>query len=136
MIDRIDGLRGAPPAARPGSPAPAGGQRFAEALAAMERSPLEFSKHMVRRVEQRGLRLDDERVSRLEQAVSRAEEKGSRDSLILLDELAVVVSVRNHTVITAVDEASRKEQVFTNIDSVVIAEPARNGQQERDIERS
>ena len=54
--------------------------------------------------------------------MGRAEAKGSRDSLVLLDELALVVSVRNHTVVTAMDEASRKEHVFTNIDSVGIAE--------------
>ena len=47
--------------------------------------------------------------------------RGARDSLVLLDELALVVSVRNHTVITAMDESSRRDHVFTNIDSVVIA---------------
>jgi len=39
----------------------------------------------------------------------------------MLDKLALVVSVRNKTVITAMDEARMKEGVFTNIDSVVIA---------------
>jgi flagellar operon protein len=73
-------------------------------------------------MEQRGVQLDDERMRRLETAVGRAEAKGSRDSLILLDDLALVVSIQNRTVVTAVDEASQKEHVFTNIDSVVIAE--------------
>lgn len=82
---------------------------------------LQFSGHAAKRIEQRGLHLDGERMRRLEAAVDRAEEKGSRDSLVLLDELALVVSVRNHTVITALDEASRRDHVFTNIDSVVIA---------------
>ena len=54
--------------------------------------------------------------------MGRAQEKGSRDSLILLDELALVVSVRSRTVVTAMDEASRSDHVFTNIDSVVIGE--------------
>jgi flagellar operon protein len=66
--------------------------------------------------------MDEQRLERLEAAVERAEAKGSRDSLILLDELALVVSVRNRTVVTAMDEANRKEHVFTNIDSVVIAD--------------
>ena len=128
MVDVIGGLR---PEAVPGPdrgpqrsarPAESGGPRFDAVLAAMDGSQLEFSKHAMRRIEQRGLRLDDQRIERLEQAVGRAQEKGSRDSLILLDELALVVSVRSRTVVTAMDEASRSDHVFTNIDSVVIAE--------------
>ena len=66
--------------------------------------------------------MDPARLERLEQAVGRAADKGSRDSLILLDELALVVSVQHRTVVTAMDETASKEHVFTNIDSVVIAD--------------
>jgi len=82
---------------------------------------LRFSRHATQRIEQRGMEIDAARMERLHRAVDQAEAKGSRDSLILLDELALVVSVQNRTVVTAVDEASRREHVFTNIDSVVIA---------------
>jgi flagellar operon protein len=85
-------------------------------------APVAFSGHASRRLEQRGVEFGDEQMRRLQSAVERAEAKGSRDSLILLDDLALVVSIQNHTVVTAVDEASQKEHVFTNIDSVVIAE--------------
>jgi flagellar operon protein len=83
---------------------------------------LHFSKHATKRLEQRGLDMDAAQMERLERAVGQAAEKGSKDSLILLDELALVVSIQNRTVVTAVDEASRREHVFTNIDSVVIAQ--------------
>lgn len=106
------------PAARPAGVA-TGERGFADALDRAGR--LAFSGHAAKRIEQRGLDLDASRMQRLEDAVARAASKGSRDSLILLDELALVVSVRTNTVITAMDEASRKEHVFTNIDSVVIA---------------
>lgn len=66
--------------------------------------------------------IDAARMERLGRAVDQAADKGSKDSLILLDELALVVSIQNRTVVTAVDEASRREHVFTNIDSVVIAQ--------------
>ena len=59
-------------------------------------------------------------ANRLKSAVERAEAKGSSESLILVDDLAFVVSVKNKTVITAVDQDRAKENVFTNIDSVVI----------------
>jgi flagellar operon protein len=59
-------------------------------------------------------------LDRLNGGVARAAAKGSRDSLVLLDDTAFVVSVRNRTVITAVDRARMRDQVFTNIDSAVI----------------
>lgn len=102
--------------------ATADGDSFGAVMDRIAGSSLTFSGHALKRIEQRGLKLDAERLQRLERAVDRAAEKGSRDSLVLLDELAVVVSVQNRTVVTAMDEASRKESVFTNIDSVVIAD--------------
>jgi flagellar operon protein len=106
------------PAARPGETAGAGFQAALD----QARSPVSFSRHAAKRIEERGLELDPARLARLEAAVGRAAEKGSRDSLILLDELALVVSVQHRTVVTAMDEATSKEHVFTNIDSVVIAD--------------
>ena len=82
---------------------------------------IHFSKHAAKRIEQRGLDLNGEQMARLQRAVGQAEAKGSKDSLILLDELALVVSVQNRTVVTAMDGQSGKDHVFTNIDSVVIA---------------
>ena len=101
--------------------APAAGASFADALqTASSAGGLKFSGHALQRLDRREIDLGGTRMARLEDAVSKAEAKGSRDSLILIDELALVVSVRNRTVITAMDSASRKENVFTNIDSVVI----------------
>ncbi len=82
---------------------------------------IHFSKHAQKRLEQRGIDMAGDRMARLEQAVGQAAAKGSRESLILLDEMALVVSVQNRTVVTAMDQQARKEQIFTNIDSVVIA---------------
>ena len=82
---------------------------------------IQFSKHATKRIEQRGLEMDAGQLARLQRAVGQAEAKGSKDSLILLDELALVVSVQNRTVVTAMDGQSSKEHVFTNIHSVVFA---------------
>lgn len=123
MAGEITGAAGAiGPAVQPLGTSVRGGQPDGAFRLALERSQLEFSSHALKRIEQRGLQIDGPRLERLGQAVDRAESKGSRDSLILLDELALVVSVQNRKVVTAMDESSRKEHVFTNIDSVVIAE--------------
>ena len=82
---------------------------------------LQFSKHALQRLQRRGIELDGATMKRLHEGVSRAAGKGSRDSLVLVDNTAFVVSVRNHTVITAVGSEHMKDNVFTNIDSAVIA---------------
>jgi flagellar operon protein len=119
------GLTG--PAAPTAPAAPGGAQRaetpggasFADAL--QQASGLQFSKHALARVERRGIELDAPTLQRLSAGVDRAAGKGARDSLVLVDGTAFVVSVRNHTVITAVDSEHMKDNVFTNIDSAVIA---------------
>ncbi|HEY6780206.1 MAG TPA: TIGR02530 family flagellar biosynthesis protein [Thermoleophilaceae bacterium] len=83
--------------------------------------PLQFSKHALQRVERRGIQLEGQTLERLQSGVDRAAAKGSRDSVVFLDGTAFVVSVKNRTVVTAVDTEHMREQVFTNIDSAVIA---------------
>lgn len=81
---------------------------------------LKFSAHAQQRLAARNIRLTPEDLAKIGSAVNKAAEKGAQDSLILMDRLALVVSVRNRTVVTAVDESSMKEHVFTKIDSTVI----------------
>jgi flagellar operon protein len=81
---------------------------------------LKFSGHALDRLADRKVVLTEDKTERLLRAVDAAETKGSKDSLVLLDELAFVVSVKNRTVITACDTSSLKEGVFTKIDSAVL----------------
>ncbi|HEX3011056.1 MAG TPA: TIGR02530 family flagellar biosynthesis protein [Syntrophomonadaceae bacterium] len=83
-------------------------------------SELKFSGHAQQRLQSRNISLSADEVNKIKEAVGKAREKGSRDSLILMNDLALVVSVKNNTVITAVDGGSLKDNVFTNIDSAVI----------------
>lgn len=82
---------------------------------------LQFSAHAQQRLQQRSASFGPVELAKVEAAVERAVEKGGRESLILLKELALVVSVTNRTVITAVETDQTQQNVFTNIDSVVIA---------------
>ncbi len=81
---------------------------------------LKFSAHAQARLQSRNIELSTEDLVRLRDGVAQAAAKGSRESLLLKDGVAFVVSVKNNTVITAVDAASMKGNVFTNIDSAVI----------------
>ncbi|MBD3176258.1 MAG: hypothetical protein GF320_13855 [Armatimonadia bacterium] len=102
------------------------GQSFADVLRSQqtatptEAEPLKFSGHAQSRMESRGIRLSSDDVARIEGGVDRAATKGGRESLVLMDDLALVVSVKNRTVITVIDGESRKENVFTQIDSAVV----------------
>jgi flagellar operon protein len=76
-----------------------------------------FSKHAQKRLEQHGFQLTEDDVQKVGEAVEAMKEKGSNDSLILYDDLALIASIKNRTVITAL-RSSEISQV-TNIDSVI-----------------
>ncbi len=112
-----------PPAGRPesrrdaNSTAPA----FKDILAQLIRpGELQFSSHCLKRLEQNDINLNAEQVDKLRNAVQKVETKGSRDSCIVMDDMAFIVNVVNRTVITVVDGPRMKDNVFTNIDSAVI----------------
>ena len=111
---------GLAPAAAPAAPPAVKGASFADVLRT-QASSLKFSSHAIQRVERRGIDLGPETLGRLTDGIERAAGKGSRSSVVFVDSTAFVVSVPNRTVITAVDREHMKEQVFTNIDSAVIA---------------
>lgn len=82
---------------------------------------VEFSNHAIRRLESRQIDIEEnDRIERLNRGVELAAEKGSEESLILVDSTAFIVSVKNNTVITTVSADDLKGNVFTNIDSAVI----------------
>ena len=81
---------------------------------------VKFSNHARQRLVSRNINLTVQELEKINAAIDKAAQKGARESLILMDNLALVVSVKNKTVITAVDGGSLKENVFTNIDSAVI----------------
>ena len=83
-------------------------------------SGLKFSNHALDRLNRRGVNIDGQTVERLDNAVSAAGKKGAGQSLVLLDEMAFLVSVKNRTVITAMETNQMKQGVFTQIDSAVI----------------
>ncbi|MGE5422095.1 MAG: TIGR02530 family flagellar biosynthesis protein [Ignavibacteriales bacterium] len=80
---------------------------------------IKFSSHAQQRLKSRNIEFGSVEMQKLQNAVSKAREKGARDSLIMMNDLALIVSVKNNTVITAVDGDSLRENVFTNIDSAV-----------------
>ncbi|MCI5584756.1 MAG: flagellar protein [Lachnospiraceae bacterium] len=81
---------------------------------------LRFSKHATNRLADRSITLSNNQLDRLTEGARRAGEKGIRESLVMVDQLAFIVNVPNHTVITAMDQTETNENIFTNIDGAVI----------------
>lgn len=81
---------------------------------------LKISAHAMDRLKERNISLSDTDMNNLKSAVDNIRSKGGREALILYNNVAFITSIRNNTIITAVDQSSLKENVFTNIDSAVI----------------
>lgn len=86
----------------------------------VEATEVKFSKHAEYRLQSRNITLSQAQKAKMSEAVAKAESKGVRDSLILMDDMAFVVNIRTRTVITAANNSELKENVFTNIDGAVI----------------
>ena len=80
---------------------------------------LKFSKHANARLATRNINLADLQMEHLENGTTKAREKGIQESLIMVDDLAFIVNVKNNTVITAVGDST--DSIFTNIDGAVIS---------------
>lgn len=93
---------------------------FQEILQSKGNEQLKFSKHATVRLADRGIELTDAQLERLNDGAQKAGQKGIRDSLVIVDNLAFIVNVPNKTVVTAMDSRETEENVFTNINGAVI----------------
>jgi flagellar operon protein len=82
---------------------------------------LTFSRHAQKRLEMRGIQFTPQGLERINQAVDRAAEKGSRDTAVVAGDLALVVNVAKRTVVTVMNRDAMQDSIVTNIDSAVFA---------------
>ena len=100
---------------------PKNGGGFAGVLESrLNDSKVRFSGHALERLKERGIKLGENELAKLEGAVSSVAAKGGNESLIMVGDAALLVSVKNRTVITAFDRNNLEGNVFTRIDSAAI----------------
>ncbi len=80
---------------------------------------LKFSNHALDRMNTRGISFTPEQITKIEQGMQKATGKGAKETLVLTDNSALIVSLKDSMVVTVMDKAMLKENVFTNIDSTV-----------------
>lgn len=85
-----------------------------------QQADLIFSKHANERLATRNIHLNDEQLNRLNKGLKQAREKSINESLVMMDNIAFIVNVKNNTVVTAMDQETNDNNVFTNIDGAVI----------------
>ena len=81
---------------------------------------VKFSQHAQERLRARNISFSASDIANLEGAVNSVAQKGGKESLVMMGDAALVVSVKNRTVVTAMDRSQMKGNVFTNIDSAVV----------------
>lgn len=110
-------IGGVPPGKAPVKPTEATGDAF---QAILDRQLVKFSHHADQRLAQRGIQLAPEQLRQIGGAIDKAAAKGAKDSLILFQDMAFIVNIKNRTVVTAMDGASMNDHVFTKIDSTIV----------------
>lgn len=79
-----------------------------------------FSKHANERLASRNINLDANQMERLNKGIMQAKEKRINESLVMMDNIAFIVNIKNNTVVTAMDQTTNDSNIFTNIDGAVI----------------
>jgi flagellar operon protein len=85
-----------------------------------KQTEVKFSKHALDRLQDRNIKLSKDDLSKINDAVNKAAEKGVKEALIIMGNTALVTSIKNKTVITAATEDNLKNNIFTNIDGAII----------------
>lgn len=93
---------------------------FEETLQQALTPKLKVSKHAERRLAERAIEVSDAEWMRIESKIDEARTKGVKDSLVLLDNVAMIISAKNSTVITAMNRKEAADQIFTNIDGTIL----------------
>lgn len=85
-----------------------------------QRQSIKFSKHAVERMQIREIGLDNNELTKIEEAIDKASKKGVKEALILMNDKAFIASVKNKTIVTTVSKEQLKNNIFTNIDGAII----------------
>jgi len=79
-----------------------------------------ISSHAAQRLNSRNIDFNDDDMKKVNEGINIADSKGAKQSLILYKDMALITSIKNRTVITALDKNESQGKIITNIDSVVM----------------
>ncbi|KMY49453.1 TIGR02530 family flagellar biosynthesis protein [Peribacillus loiseleuriae] len=85
-------------------------------------SKLSISKHAQMRLDQRSIQINETTWTKIEEKIQEAKKIGITDSLVVLENAALVVNTKNNIVITAMDRAESASHIFTNINGTILVD--------------
>lgn len=97
-------------------------QQFELAKAQPREPELKISKHAKQRMDERDIQIEQSQWRQLTQKIVEARRMGVNDSLVLMENVALIVSAKNNTVVTAMNREETKSQIFTNINGTIVIE--------------
>ena len=80
----------------------------------------QLTNHAVRRIENKSIPVTREDATKINKALEIAKAKGSNKTLVLLSDKIALLSVKDNKLVTMMSKNSLKQDIFTNIDSVVL----------------
>ncbi len=81
---------------------------------------VKVSKHAQQRLKERNIHINQNQWQVIGEKMSEAKQKGVTDSLVIMDHAALLVSTKNHTVVTAMGREEATSRVFTNINGTIL----------------
>lgn len=81
---------------------------------------VKISHHAQQRLKERNIHIDNNQWEAIGHKMNEAKQKGVTDSLVVLDHAALLVSTKNHTVVTAMNREEATTRVFTNINGTIL----------------
>ncbi|MDY0405880.1 TIGR02530 family flagellar biosynthesis protein [Virgibacillus sp. 179-BFC.A HS] len=120
MNYQIGSLQGHPLQQLPKKSSKVMNQRSEDFGKLLQEQELKISKHAQTRLQERNIQIDEQQWQKISEKISEAKEKGITDSLVITDNAALVVSAKNHTVVTAMPIQEANSHIFTNINGTII----------------
>ena len=120
QVNNINRIKTEPVAQSQNAVGASGATNFRDILGSQmgNQMSIQFSKHAALRLDDRNISLTNDQMERVADGIGKASDKGIRDSLVLVDDVALLVNIKSRTVITAMSQAT--DNVFSNIDGAVI----------------
>lgn len=85
-----------------------------------QQQKLKISKHASERLNERNININESQWKLIENKMKEAKQKGITDSLVLMNEAALLVSTKNNTVVTAMNMDEATNKIFTNINGTIL----------------
>jgi len=86
----------------------------------LSQQKLKISKHASQRLDERNIKINENQWKVIEKKMEEAKQKGITDSLVVMNEAALVVNTKNNTVVTAMNMAEASDKIFTNINGTIL----------------